>query len=105
MSSPAGAANAIEGIMDARKGTSFFIIVPWGHYSLSHYNVAMRLRNVAMLLNPSPCLIPMAHDMMHRFAVRVPVTLARFLGRKRLERVLSSQRQETQCRKSFPKAA
>jgi hypothetical protein len=28
------------------------------------YDIAMRLRNVAMLLNPSPCLIPMAHDMM-----------------------------------------
>jgi hypothetical protein len=37
--------------------------------------------------------------------VRVSVTLARFLGRKRPERVLSTQRQETQCKKSFPKAA
>jgi hypothetical protein len=29
-----------------------------------YHDIAMRLRNVAMSLNPSPCLIPMAHDMM-----------------------------------------
>jgi hypothetical protein len=30
----------------------------------NHCDIAMRLRNVAMSLHPSPCLIPMAHDMM-----------------------------------------
>jgi hypothetical protein len=30
----------------------------------NHCDIAMRLRNVGMSFNPSPCLIPMAHDMM-----------------------------------------